>query len=204
MKRTALLLVVLAAAVAALSTGADANAMDHVVITGTYASSASSTAFSGPNETFTLTFTVPTVGTLEKGGTIQDGGIAVTIGFGGSSTTLTDLIEFFPSGPLPNGGGGLNVSVIFGTDTFEWELGGAQLFNSSNALVPGNSGISSSQFTPELVIMDNDDNSFIADITGGTFDISSTAATPEPSSLLLLGTGLLGLGAVIRRKFAHT
>ena len=40
-----------------------------------------------------------------------------------------------------------------------------------------------------------------SDVTGLLVDVSGTAnPTPEPSSLLLMGSGLLGLAAVVRRK----
>ncbi len=37
---------------------------------------------------------------------------------------------------------------------------------------------------------------------GGTVTLVGTAVTPEPSSFFLLGTGLLGLAGVMKRRFA--
>jgi hypothetical protein len=39
------------------------------------------------------------------------------------------------------------------------------------------------------------------DLNSGTFDPGSTSVTPEPSSIVLLGTGILGMVGVMRRRF---
>jgi hypothetical protein len=45
-------------------------------------------------------------------------------------------------------------------------------------------------------------NDTLDDLTIDQVQYGATAATPEPSSLIMLGTGLLGLGQMIRRKMS--
>jgi len=66
-------------------------------------------------------------------------------------------------------------------------------------------GMSVNAFTEQLTI--NTGKGFFdgsTTIAGGDTSVMAVASVPEPSSLALLGTGTLALGALLRRKLRFT
>ena len=170
-------------------------------ISGTYSPTTSSSQLSGPSDTFTMSFTVP------------------------SQPVTTDFLlgdDFFVDSPIPfsysasNGGtasgpvylsfytlssssqpGGLFVdfcadgpSCLTGLE-YQWEVPGALLYSgleSSPTLIPTSFDFTGGQFLLyHCTLCDNLD-------AGGTFDGKvSVVATPEPASALLVVLGIFCL-----------
>ncbi len=183
----------------------------------------SSSALSNPGDMFTLTFSVPSgvLGTTPIGSGMTPGS-PVTFDFITPSLSLTETcntptslvpcLSFF----TPTNGGLFSITFTGPNgNIFMFELNALGCFGSGSASAATCGGFTDG--TPPTLntggpfTIDNTGFSFLGEFTpggapvggddiSGTVTATSSTAVPEPSSLLLLGSGFLALGGFARKR----
>jgi len=143
----------------------------------------------------------------------------------GVVTLPYDNNAFFPpNGTGPNDENGFQAAILSGTliapvaETISFSIGSDDMaflyldgsiacsdggVHGSTAVPCTSSVISAGPHTLELFYVDLDPTQAVLDFSVTTADIT-TAATPEPGTITLLGSGLLGLAGLIRRRMTRS
>ncbi|HLJ39844.1 MAG TPA: PEP-CTERM sorting domain-containing protein [Candidatus Acidoferrales bacterium] len=168
-----------------------------IVVSGTYAAAVPTIAnFSAPNGDYTITFTLPqnpsSLASFQsfQGGFDVSGDLTFDLNNSVTTTMFSGVtLNFFDT--LNGDLGGFAFCLDAACNT-EWNLFGGALFN--------NNDTNPTFLTGPITIDQTLSGYFVGGAGPFPFGVAPSA-TPEPSSLLLLGTGLVGLFGWGRRKF---
>jgi hypothetical protein len=140
------------------------------------------------------------VGEVNFDGTYQGGILSQTFNSGGGAATLSFDWAAMGDGSNMNADGGLFELILDGTILAQHDVGSIGPNDLFNGTLSANANLSAGTHTFEIDVL----RPYISNPGATPFQYVTNAdvegTVPEPGSLILMGSGVLGLAGVLRRK----